>query len=606
VGKGGLGFGGDGAAAVAAEIDTPMGLAVGSDGRVFVADSHNDRIRVVGTDGNIGTFAGSGVRGFAGDGGAAVAAKLSLPRGLMVTAGGAVIFADSNNQRIRMVDAGGMISTIVGNGVQGIAADGSVAGLVGMNSPRGVAVSGFGSPVYADALSGLVRESVASAGVYVPAGLVAGRTSVVTLNMNAGGTAGPLMATASVTGSAGTPQGVVELMEGAKVLTQATLVGGTATFAAQTLTSGTHLLSAVFMGDGVNPGATSATMDVNGGVDVLTATANVQSGEYGEAIPALSGSLSGVLPQDVGNVTAVFTTTAGAMSAPGSYAIVATLAGPASAKYSVVMSATSGSMVISQATSVTVEQALAQSSYAGLPLLMTANVGSTTQGMPTGTVQFVDGSAVVATGMVAGGVASGTYLSPTAGTHSIVASYGGDTDFSASSSLVQTTNVGVMPDFTMASTGGTTQTVAAGGVANFAMTVGAQAGAFTGVVDLSASGLPAGATVAFSPPQVVPGAQVVAVTMSVQTNSSVARLQRYRGLILAAFGLPLLWVGRRRRGVLRGLATVLLVGFVGCGARSVSTAAVGGQTYSLTVKGTSTNLAGAVVSHSMQVTLVVL
>jgi hypothetical protein len=171
---------------------------------------------------------------------------------------------------------------------------------------------------------------------------------------------------------------------------------------------------------------------------------------------------------------------------------------------------------------------------------------------------------------------------------------------------VQTTNVGVMPDFTMASTGGTTQTVAAGGVANFAMTVGAQAGAFTGVVDLSASGVPAGATVAFSPPQVVPGAQVVAVTMSVQTNSSVARLQRYRGLILAAFGLPLLWVGRRRRGVLRGLATVLLVGFVGCGARSVSTAAVGGQTYSLTVKGTSTNLAGAVVSHSMQVTLVVL
>jgi hypothetical protein len=45
---------------------------------------------------------------------------------------------------------------------------------------------------------------------------------------------------------------------------------------------------------------------------------------------------------------------------------------------------------------------------------------------------------------------------------------------------------------------------------------------------------------------------------------------------------------------------------VGCGARSVSTPAVGGQTYSVTVKGTSTNLAGAVVSHSMQVTLVVL
>ena len=52
------------------------------------------------------------------------------------------------------------------------------------------------------------------------------------------------------------------------------------------------------------------------------------------------------------------------------------------------------------------------------------------------------------------------------------------------------------------------------------MTVGAQSGAFTGVVDFSASGLPAGATVSFSPPQVVPGASSVNVTMSVQTSAT--------------------------------------------------------------------------------------
>ena len=69
----------------------------------------------------------NGVAGYAGDGGPATAAELSLPRGLMVTSSGAVIFADSNNQRMRMVDASGTITTIAGNGVQGAASDGVVS-----------------------------------------------------------------------------------------------------------------------------------------------------------------------------------------------------------------------------------------------------------------------------------------------------------------------------------------------------------------------------------------------------------------------------------------------------------------------------------------------
>jgi hypothetical protein len=247
-----------------------------------------------------------------------------------------------------------------------------------------------------------------------------------------------------------------------------------------------------------------------------------------------------------------------------------------------------------------------------LPLLLTADVSSTTRGTPTGTVQFIEGGTVVATGTVVGGVASGTFLSPASGTHSIVASYGGDTDFNASSSLAETTSVGVMPDFLLASSGSTLQTVAAGDVANYAMTVGAQSGAFTSVVDLSASGLPAGATVTFSPPQVVPGAGSTNVTMSVQTNATLARGPaewRYRGGVFACFILPWLLMGRCTRGLRRSIAMcsvlALLAGVVGCGARSITPAAAGGQTYMLTVTGTSTNLAGAVVSHSMQVVLVV-
>jgi hypothetical protein len=408
------------------------------------------------------------------------------------------------------------------------------------------------------------------------------------------------------------PQGGVELLDGSLVVAQTTLVGGAATFAPQVLSAGTHSLSAVYLGDGVNPGATSAVEGTTVGAEVIAATANAASVEYGQGIPALTGSLSGVLPQDVGNVAAVFTTTAGALSPTGSYPIVATLTGPASANYSVVMSAASGSLQIAQAGSVTVELPLAQSSYTGLPLLLIADVSSTTQGTPTGTVQFLDGGAVVATAMVVNGVASGTYLSPGTGTHSIVASYGGDANFAASSSLVQMTTVSAMPDFTMAQSGTTTQTVAAGEVANYAMTVGAQSGTFTGVVDLSASGLPTGATVSFSPPQVVPGTSPVSVTMSVQTSAVLpitTRVRRYGGVVLAFVLLPWLLMGRRLRRVGRAIALgsvlAVMVSAVGCGDRTISSAAMGGKSYTLTVTGTSTNLVGAVVSHSTQVTLVV-
>jgi hypothetical protein len=528
----------------------------------------------------------------------------------MVTSSGAVIFADSNNQRVRMVNPSGTITTITGSGVQGAVSDGVSATTAGMNSPRGVAVSSFGAPVYADALSHMVRESVANGNVYAPAGLVPARTTMVTLSASGG--SGQTSATVNVAGSAGTAQGVVELLDGSVVVTQTTLVGGAATFAPQTLSAGTHSLSAAYLGDGVNPAATSAVVSVSAGAEVITATANPASAEYGQAIPFLTGSLSGMSPEISGNISAAFTTTAVPLSPVGSYPIVAILSGPSSANYTVVMSAASGVLQIVPAASVTVEQSLTQGSYAGLPLLLSANVNSTTQGMPTGTVTFVDNGVVVTTAPVVNGVATGTYLSPGSGTQSMVASYGGDSNFQASVSQAVATTVNVMPDFTMASSGSATQTVAAGDVAAYAMTVGAQSGAFTGVVDLSASGLPAGATVSFSPPQVVPGATSANVTMSVQTSATGLTSisdRRIRGVVLACLLCPLLLIGRRKRRVWRSVATcgalLWMLGVAGCGARTISTAALGGQTYTLTVTGTSTNLAGAVVSHSMQVTLVV-
>jgi Bacterial Ig-like domain (group 3)/MBG domain (YGX type)/NHL repeat len=609
VGNGTQGFAGDGGAATSAELNAPQGVAVGSGGRIFVADSRNQRIRVIATNGVITTFAGNGVAGYAGDGGPAIAAELALPRGLMITPSGAVIFADSNNQRLRMVDASGVITTIAGTGIQGAASDGVVAGTVAMNSPRGVAASSFGAPVYADALNRMVRESVANGNVYVPAGLAPSRTTQVVLSATSNN--GQTGAAVTVAGSAGTAQGAVELLDAGSLVTQTTLAAGSATFAPQTLSAGTQSLYAAYMGDGVNPAGISATVPVNGGVEVITVTANSASAEYGQAIPLLTGSVSNLLPESAGSVSVVFTTTAVPLSPVGSYPIVATLSGPASANYTVVMSPASGMLQIVPAASVTLEQSPTQGSYAGLPLLLSASVGSTTLGLPTGTVTFLDNGTVVTTASLMNGAANGTYLSPGAGTHSLVASYGGDGNFLSSSSQTQTTTVAAMPDFSMATSGSTTQTVAAGNVANYGMTVGSQSGAFTGIVDFSASGLPAGATVSFSPPQVVPGAASVNVTMSVQTSATLVADQwsRVSGAVLAGLMFPIWILGRRRRTAQRWLAICgLMMGMlsiVGCGARSISTALVGSKTYTLTVTGTSTNLAGMVVSHSTQVTLVV-
>ena len=602
------GFAGDGGAALSAELDTPMGLAAGGDGRIFIADSHNQRVRVIATDGVITTFAGNGAAGYAGDGGPAILAKLAMPRGMVFTASGAVIFADSNNQRLRMVDSTGTITTIAGSGVQGAASDGVAAGTVAMNSPRGVAASSFGAPVYADSLSQMVRESLANGNVYVPAALAPTRTTDVTLSASPSN--GQTDAVVAVAGSAGTAQGVVELLDAGSLVTQATLAEGSATFAPQTLPGGAQSLYAVYMGDGVNPASTSGPVSVDGGLAVITATANAATAEYGQAIPLLTGTVTGALSQP-GSVVVSFTSVAGLLSPTGIYAIVATLSGSASANYTLVMSAASGVLQILPAASVTAEQPLTQASYAGLPLLLSAGVESTTQGVPTGTITFLDNGTVVTTATLMNGAASGTYLSPGTGTHSVVASYGGDGNFLASVSRAQTATVSAIPDFSLAMLGSTTQTVASGNVASYTMTVSAQSGAFTGVVDLSAAGLPAGATVSFSPPQIVPGAGSVNVTMSVQTSASLltAGWRRLSGVMVMALLFPLWMIGRRRRiGWERMMSAVVLMGMLGlagCGARTLSTPIVGGKTYQLTVIGTSTNLVGTVVSHSVQVSLLV-
>ena len=107
---------GDGGPAISAALKAPGDVAVGADGRIFIADTGNHRIRVIDTTGIITTFAGTGAAGFTGDGAQAAAARLSSPGGVAAIGDGRILIADTDNNRIRVVAKDGLISTFAGTG----------------------------------------------------------------------------------------------------------------------------------------------------------------------------------------------------------------------------------------------------------------------------------------------------------------------------------------------------------------------------------------------------------------------------------------------------------------------------------------------------------
>ena len=586
-GNGIQGFAGDGGPATAAEVDTPSAVAVSSDGRIFISDTHNNRIRVIATNGIITTLA----------------TQLALPRGIVVTSTGSLLIADTNHQLLRSSNASGNLTTLAGSGVQGSALDGSSSTIAALNEPGGVAVSSFGYPTFSDTRNHSIRILAPNGNLYLPSALASGRTSSATLSSPTTAIYGQASATITVTGSVGTPQGTAQLLDGSNAVAQSGLSGGTTMLPLSGLFVGVHTLRAVYVGDGLNPTATSSASSLSITPAALSATANPQTILYGTAIPTLTGTLSGVLAQDSGNVAAVFTTTAQMLSPAGTYPITASLSGSASANYAVSLSATSGSLQITVAPSTTVAQQPAQSTFAGLPLLLYASVASATRGTPTGSVNFVEGSNTVATATLVSGAASTAYLAPAAGTHTIIASYSGDANFMPSVSPAITTVVAAMPDFSLATSGSATQTVQPGSIATYTLAIAAQPAPFSGAVSMSVSGLPTGATASFAPPQVVPGSTSATTVLSIQTPAVlVQRHSIITPFVLSALAIPLLWISRRR-SLPASAALCLLVLTLGCGSRTVADQTQATHTYTLTVTGTSTNLAGALVTHSTTVAL---
>ncbi|MBS1856802.1 MAG: hypothetical protein JST11_15650 [Acidobacteria bacterium] len=102
-GNGNLGSGGDGGPATKAQLNNPVGIATDAAGNLYIADANNSRIRKVTTDGNIYTIAGNGGIGYTGDGGTATSATLNFPRGVAVAPDGRIYVADTLNNVIRVL-----------------------------------------------------------------------------------------------------------------------------------------------------------------------------------------------------------------------------------------------------------------------------------------------------------------------------------------------------------------------------------------------------------------------------------------------------------------------------------------------------------------------
>jgi len=168
-GTGRPGYSGDGGPAVNAQLNNPQGIAVDSTGNVYVADTLNNVLRIITTDGNINLFAGYvylGVpsAGFSGDGGSAVGAELDLPVGLAIDTSNNIYVADSANNAIREINPAGIISTIAGEGplFAGFSGDTGVAYAAELNGPLDVAVDSSGNVYIADTNNQRIRIKVAT------------------------------------------------------------------------------------------------------------------------------------------------------------------------------------------------------------------------------------------------------------------------------------------------------------------------------------------------------------------------------------------------------------------------------------------------------------
>jgi sugar lactone lactonase YvrE len=151
------GFKGDGRTATNARLDGPAGILALPDGAVVVADTINQRIRRIDVNNRIATIAGTGKRDFSGDGGPAKRAAFQDPTALALGKDGSIFVADTGNSRVRVIHPDGTAATLAGTADQGFSGDGGPSVAAQVNAPAGVAVDPTGRLFFSDTGNNRVR-----------------------------------------------------------------------------------------------------------------------------------------------------------------------------------------------------------------------------------------------------------------------------------------------------------------------------------------------------------------------------------------------------------------------------------------------------------------
>jgi sugar lactone lactonase YvrE len=174
-GTGTPGFLGDGGPAEQAQINGPKGqsappasrIAIDARNRIYIADTGNHRIRRIDELGNITSIAGTGIPGYSGDGGPAVDAQLNTPSDVAIAPNGTLYIADTNNSVVRVITPDGIIHTFAGTGTRGFSGDGGPATAAQLDRPYGVELAPNGDLYIADTHNQRIRE-VTGAGLAQP------------------------------------------------------------------------------------------------------------------------------------------------------------------------------------------------------------------------------------------------------------------------------------------------------------------------------------------------------------------------------------------------------------------------------------------------------
>lgn len=309
---------GDGATATTAELNSPFGVFVDVAEDIFIADTFDNRIReVAASNGIISTVAGTGARGYAGDGGAATLALLDTPYGVFVDSEGDIFIADTDNFVIReVVEATTDIQTVAGNNTAGFSGDGGQSTTAQLNSPLGLFGDSAGNLFVADTDNSRTRTLVPSLFVRVSPNPVS-----VAINSQE-------QFTATVTGSSNTSvTWQVNGVAGGNSIVGTISTAGVFQAPATIPTPATVTVTAVANADGTTSGSAQATIVGKGdAVEVVVSTnppiSEVYTGTTQAFIATVTGTTNTAVAWQVNGVTggnATFGTisTSGLYTGPG-------------------------------------------------------------------------------------------------------------------------------------------------------------------------------------------------------------------------------------------------------------------------------------------------